>query len=38
MCLSCGVTLQNFVFQRIPREEKLLDNYTKILPVSMRIF
>jgi len=35
---SCGVTLQNSVFRRIPHEEKLLDGYTKTKPASMRIF
>jgi len=39
VCFSCGVTLQNSAFQRIPHEKKkLLDKYTKIQPVSLRIF
>jgi len=37
VCFSCGVTLQNSAFQRIPHEKKLLDKYTKFQPVSMRV-
>jgi hypothetical protein len=38
MCFSRGVTLQNSLFQRIAHNEKSIDKYTKIQPLSMRKF